>query len=695
MNMNMDMDAVDFADLSQSIDYTIDTEINRLNGVASSLYKDVESICLERSRLLFQVHDFKQHLAYQKTQMSELTGDLESKLSEMQSSLYTKATSNQQMTNIWLQSAVKVLADLKAVQCRVTDSKVTAWKREQQLANNGCTLQSADYSLERIHRQCTDLCDLLSQMRKMLIKCQEQVQTVEYIVRRIDNSDASLEQQINRAINMVDEEIVSLIKCSFVIEKQPPQVMKTNIRFVASVALLAGNTFNSSDSEPPEVHAYIVNEHEASHFLENPRPFTQEARRPAGTKDAAANEILNNKATLELNNSLGIVMANFRNMQLKRIKRTEKKGTESVMDEKFAILFTSSFRILNGLYEVFVWTLSLPVVVIVHGNQEPHAWATITWDNAFAEPSRKSFKVADYVPWHQLADVLNMKFKYYVSLPLQPDDLMFLAFKVLRRQVHLDLLPHHQVTWNLFAKDNLPERPFTFWEWFFAILKVSRDPLKIFFQEKSIIGFLSRQQTEELLLPCPTGTFLLRFSDSELGGVTIAWVGENQDGAHEVFMVQPFTARDFAIRGLADRIGDLKHLTYLYPNIPKDQVFGKYYSQDQTPKANGYVKPVLALTLLGYVDHTANQTAHPPDHSSSPRPLLLTHRMSNVVKSPVSSITECTGYIAKYPECSSESSSVSSVVPDFPAIEYNSNPAWTPMHQSEIENNFIPTFPYS
>jgi hypothetical protein len=27
---------------------------------------------------------------------------------------------------------------------------------------------------------------------------------------------------------------------------------------------------------------------------------------------------------------------------------------------------------------------SLPVVVIVHGNQEPHAWATILWDNAFA-----------------------------------------------------------------------------------------------------------------------------------------------------------------------------------------------------------------------------------------------------------------------------------------------------------------------
>jgi PREDICTED: similar to signal transducer and activator of transcription len=31
------------------------------------------------------------------------------------------------------------------------------------------------------------------------------------------------------------------------------------------------------------------------------------------------------------------------------------------------------------------------VVVIVHGNQDPHAWATVTWDNAFAEPVSEYF----------------------------------------------------------------------------------------------------------------------------------------------------------------------------------------------------------------------------------------------------------------------------------------------------------------
>ena len=43
----------------------------------------------------------------------------------------------------------------------------------------------------------------------------------------------------------------------------------------------------------------------------------------------------------------------------------------------------------------------------------------------------------------------------------------------------------------------------------------------------TIIGFVGRKQTEDMLKQCSRGTFLLRFSDSELGGVTIAWVGGN------------------------------------------------------------------------------------------------------------------------------------------------------------------------
>ena len=45
-----------------------------------------------------------------------------------------------------------------------------------------------------------------------------------------------------------------------------------------------------------------------------------------------------------------------------------------------------------------------------------------------------------------------------------------------------------------------------------------------------IIGFISKQKAQDWLLMRPTGTFLLRFSDSEIGGITIAWVSDDNLG---------------------------------------------------------------------------------------------------------------------------------------------------------------------
>lgn len=112
-------------------------------------------------------------------------------------------------------------------------------------------------------------------------------------------------------------------------------------------------------------------------------------------------------------------------MQLKKIKRAEKKGTESVMDEKFALLFQSKFQ--TGDMQLNVWVMSLPVVVIVHGNQEPQSWATITWDNAFSEVSRIPFAVVDRVPWSRMATALNVKFTSQTGRSLTNDNLYYLC----------------------------------------------------------------------------------------------------------------------------------------------------------------------------------------------------------------------------------------------------------------------------
>lgn len=73
------------------------------------------------------------------------------------------------------------------------------------------------------------------------------------------------------------------------------------------------------------------------------------------------------------------------------------------------------------------------------------------------------------------------------------------------------------ITWSQFCKEPLPERTFTFWDWFYAVMKLTRDQLRGPWTEGLIIGFINKRQAEEKLMKCPPGTFLLRFSDSELG----------------------------------------------------------------------------------------------------------------------------------------------------------------------------------
>lgn len=68
----------------------------------------------------------------------------------------------------------------------------------------------------------------------------------------------------------------------------------------------------------------------------------------------------------------------------------------------------------------------------MHGNQDPHAWATVTWDNAFAEPGRVPFNVPDKVPWRNVAEALNMKFSAATGRGLSEESLTFLAEKAFR-----------------------------------------------------------------------------------------------------------------------------------------------------------------------------------------------------------------------------------------------------------------------
>ncbi|CAG5134283.1 unnamed protein product, partial [Candidula unifasciata] len=495
----------------------------------------------------------------------------------------------------------ETIIGLQELQKEILDNELISWKRRQQLAGNGLIMTNS--SLETLQQWCESLADLIWQNRQQIKKSTQLQQQLP--IKFPDNKEDLL-PKLNDTITGL---LSSLVTSTFIVEQQPPQVLKKDARFGAVVRLLVGGKLNVH-MNPPQVKATIISENQAKDLLRN----------DVKAKNDTSGEILNNNGTMEYQSSTGQLSINFRNMQLKKIKRADKKGSEAVTEEKFCILFQSEFSVGGNELVFQVWTLSLPVVVTVHGNQECNATATVLWDNAFAEPGRVPFMVPDQVEWKMLADQLNMKFMYHTGKGLSETNLTYIASKLFGKKDPSTCM----VTWAQFNKDTLSNRSFTFWEWFYAIQKLTKEHLKDLWTDDAIIGFVSKNQAQDWLSKQPMGTFLLRFSDSEIGGITIAWTGERK----EVWNLAPFTAKDFHIRGLADRIKDLTSLVTLYPNKHKDQVFSKYYTSAAENVSNdGYIRPQLRTTIPEYP--IANDINH--KYVEYPSILLLPLSPRNII----------------------------------------------------------------
>ena len=81
------------------------------------------------------------------------------------------------------------------------------------------------------------------------------------------------------------------------------------------------------------------------------------------------------------------------------------------------------------------------------------------------------------------------------------------------------------VTWNMFNRESLPNRNFTFWQWFESVMSLMKTKYCIkHWNDRAIVGFISKNDCESILLrpECGDGAFMMRFSDSELGGLTVS-----------------------------------------------------------------------------------------------------------------------------------------------------------------------------
>jgi len=103
------------------------------------------------------------------------------------------------------------------------------------------------------------------------------------------------------------------------------------------------------------------------------------------------------------------------------------------------------------------------------------------------------------------------------------------------------------------------------------------------------MGFVSRSKERKLLKKTISGTFLLRFSETSEGGITCSWVEHQADDRVLIYSVQPFTKDVLQSLPLTKIIGHYQLLTeenipenplrFLYPRIPRDEAFGRYYQE--------------------------------------------------------------------------------------------------------------------
>uniref|UniRef100_A0A3B1J977 Signal transducer and activator of transcription 6, interleukin-4 induced n=1 Tax=Astyanax mexicanus TaxID=7994 RepID=A0A3B1J977_ASTMX len=490
-----------------------------------------------------EIHRLQEELNWEKQDSEPMQGQ-----TEMETKLPDQVTKQNRITQLEhsYQTCAKMRVQLlqEAVhsleQCQAgLIQQIKSWRWQQLRSTIGLPF---DDNLVPLQTWCEQLLGVNSNLRQEIM-----------LLRRDHGAEHfhQLEESLSRLLQ-------TLIQSSLVVEKQPPQVIKTQSKFSSTVRYLLGEKM--APGKPFVLKAQIITESQARNLGQG-----------------NVGELINSTAILEHNPSSKSTCATFRNMSIKKIKRADRKGSESVTEEKFALLFTAEIMITGCESPCNVQMITLPVVVIVHGSQENNAMATVIWDCAFSEPNRIPFVVPERVPWSQMCEALNSKFMSEVQTNRGLDryNLHCLAQKIFDKDVSGDL-SNTPVSWGQFNKEVLPGRNFTFWQWFEGVIDLTKKCLKVdlwLHWEAAPPCYFTKQTKWH---------FLLRFSDSEIGGITIAYVGPN--GGRKIQNIQPFTKKDLDSSGLGDRIRDINCISHVYPEMPKDDVFKKFYTGKYEPE---------------------------------------------------------------------------------------------------------------
>uniref|UniRef100_A0A671XHQ9 Signal transducer and activator of transcription n=1 Tax=Sparus aurata TaxID=8175 RepID=A0A671XHQ9_SPAAU len=430
------------------------------------------------------------------------------------------------------------------------------WKQRQQIA---CIGGPPNACVDQLQNWFTAVAESLQQVRQHLKKLQELEQKFTYDSDPITQKKAYLEA---RALELLK----NLLSNSLVVERQPcmpthpqrPLVLKTGVQFTVKLR-------------------FLVKLQEFNYQLKVKAVFD---------KFRKFNILGTNTKVMNMEESNGSLAAEFRHL-----------GPLIVTEELHSLSFESELQLNQSGLDIKLEAMSLPVVVISNVCQLPSGWASILWYNMLTtEPKNlKFFLSPPAAKWSQLSEVLSWQFSSVTKRGLNEEQLNMLADKLLGAKAQRN--PEGQIPWTKFCK-SANEKAFPFWLWIEGILDVIKRHLLSLWNDGSIMGFISKEREKALLSDKCPGTFLLRFSESSReGAITFTWIEHDVFDKPVFHSVEPYTKKELSAVSLPDIIRTYKvmaaenipenPLRFLYPDIPKDKAFGKYYPKLTESKSHG------------------------------------------------------------------------------------------------------------
>uniref|UniRef100_A0A8C2E5Y3 Signal transducer and activator of transcription n=1 Tax=Cyprinus carpio TaxID=7962 RepID=A0A8C2E5Y3_CYPCA len=490
---------------------------------------------------------------------------------------------NETRTNVISQMS-EVLNIMDPVIFELISTELAEWRRRQQMA---CIGGVTNVCLDQLQNWFTSLGESLLQLRQQLKKLLELEQKFTYDKDPITLSKSTLEDRI--MLNLK-----TLITNSLVVERQPcmptqpqrPLVLKTGVLFTLKLRLLIKlQEFNHTVRVKVQLDKDIVEKRKGFRMF-NILVTAMKVMNMEESNGMAAEFRHLLQTWYHITSNCHFGLNSFLNVRQGPLIVTEE--LHSITFEQHLIMI-----IINFLLSFHLQTTSLPIVVISNVSQLPSGWASIMWYNMLtSEPKNLSFFVSPpSATWGHLAEVLSWQFSSITKRGLNQEQLTMLGTKLLGESA-MDL--EAQIPWNRFCKSG-SEKNFTFWLWIEGILDLIKRHLLSLWDDGCIMGFVTKDQTKAFLYDKLPGTFLLRFSESNRdGAITFSWVEHNANEEPQIRSVEPYTKKELSAVSLPDIIRNYRvmaadnvpenPLRFLFPSIPKDDAFKKYYSKPAESK---------------------------------------------------------------------------------------------------------------